>query len=161
MIPKSWYIVLGLSYTVVMYSVRMEALGFFETVVAICNSTGSVLKNFKGLHRSTRNLQGNNQSAYLPQILKGRCLPVCVTCVRSERYKRPPVCSDSESFRSWLNLSDRREICNVYLHRAVRCWKATGVGLNPRFQYLCSSISHCHCTCWSLRAELTFLPSNS
>jgi hypothetical protein len=36
MIPKSWYFVLGLSYTVDMYSVRTEAVGFSEIVVAIC-----------------------------------------------------------------------------------------------------------------------------
>jgi hypothetical protein len=35
MIPKRWYFVLGLSYFVDMYSVRTEAVGFSETVVAI------------------------------------------------------------------------------------------------------------------------------
>jgi hypothetical protein len=35
MIPKSWYFVLGLSYSVDMYAVRTEAVGFSETVVAI------------------------------------------------------------------------------------------------------------------------------
>jgi len=35
-IPKSWYFVLGLSYTVDMYSFRTEAVGFPETLVAIC-----------------------------------------------------------------------------------------------------------------------------
>jgi hypothetical protein len=36
MIPKSWFFVLGLSYTVEMYSVRTEAVGFSEIMVAIC-----------------------------------------------------------------------------------------------------------------------------
>jgi hypothetical protein len=35
-IPKSWYFVLGLSYTVNMFSVRTEAVGFSEILVAIC-----------------------------------------------------------------------------------------------------------------------------